>query len=128
MIQANEVRRGNLVEYEGRVFEIDIIAEEFPTLKTEEFGIGVVSWKDLGGVMLTEEWYRLLGFEKVNHIDGYFFYTHRKLKITIHPDGMVELRGTAGWAKVHFVHQLQNLVYSLTGEELTLTPNETHNN
>jgi len=125
MIQANEVRRGNLVEYEGRVFEIDIIAEEFPTLNTQEFGIGVVSWKDLGGVMLTEKWLVKFGFEqwdKNKWVDKNGVITISKLG-----EGFLYLANQRH-VNIFYVHQLQNLYFALTGEELTLTPSETHNN
>lgn len=47
MIKPNELRIGNLVQYEGRIFQIATIAPEFPTLNTDEFGIGVVSWEEI---------------------------------------------------------------------------------
>lgn len=51
-----EFRVGNLVEYDGRVFEIDSVSEVLPTLNTIEFGIGVVDWNNLKPIPLNEDW------------------------------------------------------------------------
>lgn len=74
-------------------------------------------------IPLTEEWLKRFGFEK--HINGWVLEDNF---ITIHSDDMdndVFIR-TGGMSKaeyitcVDYVHQLQNLYFSLTGEELTL--------
>lgn len=67
-MKPEEVRYKNLVEYDGRIFEIDTIAEEFPTLNTAEFGIGVVDWNNLKPIPLTEEWLIRFGFERKPHL------------------------------------------------------------
>lgn len=117
-MNAKDFRIGNLVEYDNRIFEIDTIAEEFPTLNTDEFGIGVVSWANIKPIPLTEDWLLKFGFKKINHIYGYYFWSLSKGKIDIY-----EKKTTfRGYSVLHIehVHQLQNLYYALTGEELNL--------
>ena len=134
MIKPNEVRKGNLVEYDGRVFVIDTIAEVFPTLNTTEFGIGVVDWNNIRPIPLSEDWLLKMGF--VRHDDGsvsaQFSYgvnpvTHDYLiylKWIKDYENDYSLKGFPFFLNGHFeitsVHQLQNLTHSLTGEELTI--------
>ena len=139
MINSNEVRRGSLVQYDNRIFEIDTISEEYPTLNTEEFGIGVVDWNNIEGIPLTEEWLLKFGFEQ--NVDGEFFFCLKEngsgiLKINAiydDNDGRINVCLSlddksnedcfAFWIcdieKVTNVHTLQNLYFALTGTELT---------
>jgi len=55
---------GNLVKYDGKIYELDTIAAEFPTLNTDEFGIGVVDWNNIEPIPLTPEILVRFGFEK----------------------------------------------------------------
>lgn len=126
MIKSESVRRGNLVEYEGRIFEIDSISEDFPTLNTSEFGIGVVDWNNVNPIPLTEEWLVKFGFEKANtKKKQYFRFVNRGMRLRV-------LRGikrvgynffaTSGgfYFDCQYIHQLQNLYFALTGEELKI--------
>ena len=74
MIQAKDLRIGNWVMYDNKIFEVDTISMEFPTLNTIEFGIGVVKWDKLNPIPLTEELLIKCGFKKINHIHGYSFW------------------------------------------------------
>ena len=126
MINYKEVRIGNLVKYEDRIFEIHTISEEFPTLNTSEFGIGVVGWKNLEPIPLTEEWPIKFGFifykkkyfigvnfgrysvHKVGDIFDHWYFNHEHDKT----------KGLT--SSIRFVHQLQNMFQCHTGEELQL--------
>jgi hypothetical protein len=120
MIKSNELRIGNLVSYDGRVFEIDSIAKEFPTLNTIEFGIGVVDWENIEPIPLTDEWLLKMGGNKVNNLDwcimfgGIEFYC-RYNKFWYSSIGSVYLSD-----KIQFVHQVQNLFVALTNQELEI--------
>ena len=117
-----DFRCGNLVEFEGEVYEIDSISSVFPTLNTHKFGVGVVDWDNIKPIELTEEWLAKLGLEKEdNHwsvLDPMlrFAIIEGRLHCSIgHDDfGIV-------YQVIDYVHQLQNLFHSLTTEELTLT-------
>lgn len=66
-------------------------------------------------IPLTEEWLVKLGFKfnsdsNVYSIDNFFIYTEAYNKIIITYDCLMR--------SVEYVHQLQNLYFALTGEEL----------
>jgi hypothetical protein len=73
----------------------------------------------LNPIPLTEDWLLKFGFEKINHVHGYVFYSHRKSKISVYLDMKIEWMGYLTACKT-YVHQLQNLYFALTGEELIL--------
>jgi hypothetical protein len=123
-IKASESRLGNLVEFEGRVFQIDSISDSLPTLNTPEFGIGVVDWNNIKPIELTPDWLLRLGFEgdddgeefyhKDSELFGVQFCLFEKEDVTHVWDGAFTE------APIKYVHQLQNLFFALTGQELIL--------
>lgn len=118
MIQAKEVRIGNLVEFNGEVFEIESISRDLPNIKLDSRGIGVVPWVSLNGVTLTEEWLVKFGFvqwDKNKWVDKNGVITISKLG-----EGVLYLANQRH-VNIFYVHQLQNLYFALTGEELTIT-------
>ena len=121
MIQSQEVRIGNLVEYDKRIFEIHSIAEVFPTLNTEEFGIGVVDWNNIKPIVLTKEWLLKLGWEEKKGTAkgiGEFNWFEKGGYSTCHiGQGLIGIQDIDHKPVMH-VHQFQNLYFSLTGEEL----------
>ncbi len=122
-----EFRIGNLVEYDGRVFEIDSVSEVLPTLNTIEFGIGVVDWNNLKPIQLNEDWLVKFGFENV---DDEIDYSEFVLNyVTIEGNGSdkqepfhfvrdVDYRERK--TEIKYVHQPQNLYWCLCGEELKI--------
>jgi hypothetical protein len=120
-MKANELRIGNYVQLEGlkKPIQVSIIDTTETSTKTKAKPIPV-----------TEEW--LLKFDMVL-TDG--FSNSRKLylnnyendisKITYsHKEGLLRLsngdtKGTLLIPHIKYVHQLQNLYFALTGEELT---------
>lgn len=115
MIQANELRIGNLIYYDNRVFEIDTLAKEIPTLNTIEFGIGVVNWNDLKPIPITEEWLLKLGFRESesNLRKGNIiirFGENDRLIITLIDQIVLP--------KIQYIHQLQNLYFAIYQNEL----------
>lgn len=134
-MKAEEVKYKNLVEYDGRIFEIHMIAEEFPALNTDEFGIGVVDWNNIKPIPLTEERLKDFGFEYHEQDECYYNdalhiedrnedrYITKELKSKLKNHFGVWQKGRNGLlVDLMYVHQLQNLYYALTGEQLTLKP------
>ena len=125
-MRPNEVRFKNLVKYKGKVYKIAAITEEYPYLNTTEFGDGVVEWGDLEGIELNEEWLINLGFEityssnfrlKFDHNNRYEFgfdFSHTADK------SMEGFRYYGKYIKAEYVHELQNLFFALTNQELTI--------
>jgi len=125
MIKPNEVRKGNLITYDGIIFEIHTIADEFPTLNTSEFGIGVVDWKNINPIPLTEEWLIKFGwiyneecksFEKYPKGDVRMNLQYRDVSSSYTMFNYV-LKATIA-TRIFYVHQLQNIYFALTKEEL----------
>lgn len=126
MIQANQLRLGNWIEYDNRFFQIDTIAEVFPTLNTGEFGIGVVDWNNIKPIELTEERLLQCGFIiRTQDDDAFAEYHHNGIffKSTVfdvtEKCSVLVIIGL-GKIEVHYLHQLQNLYFALTGKELEI--------
>jgi hypothetical protein len=123
-LQSNEFRLWNLVKYEGKVYAIDSISKEFPTLNTIEFGIGVVDWDNIEPILLTEEWLVKFGFNKESNgwktisiceeiSIGWEYWAG----VTISVNGESFMLN-----HIRCIHHLQNLYFALTNQELTLQP------
>lgn len=121
-MKSTEIRIGNLVNFEGKPYEIDSIAYVYPTLNTAEFGIGVVDWNNLEPIGLTEEWLLKFGFEKVGvNFEKDWMLLWRNLKTGTIDFVLNEPNSNKRKiTQLRFVHQLQNLFYCLIGEELTV--------
>lgn len=113
MIKTNELRIGNLIIEDG---------------KQTEFNGDFYHWCDdiMKPIPLTEEWLIKFGFSTTQWDN---FNSHRLMvgdndyTIVIYSDGNCEV-GDIVTLKIKSVHQLQNLYFALTGEELTIKENE----
>lgn len=126
MIQANELRIGNLVETPDGFQGITEIQTEF--FYTKDFKS---SWAELKPIPLTEEWLERFGFERE---EGRWTWKKNIYnEETTLPTSLQLWSGNdfisvcrAGIGAMHcpceYVHQLQNLYYSLTGTELPTSP------
>lgn len=126
MIQANETRRNNYVLFENEIYQIDTIADEFPTLNTAKFGIGVVSWSNLQPIPLTEDILLNCGF-KSTQIGLFQLRILNRGSINVHISSKrlnVELGTTGNYlfgdTDIKYLHQLQNLYFALTQQELNI--------
>ena len=122
-MKTNELRIGNLVNHIRKgvivigIMELDFIEKEV---------------LDIEPIPLTEEWLLNLGFKKYtywrpNNLD----YYHSDLKEFCIISGQVRLCTDDPYEffkipqNIQFVHQLQNLYFALTGEELTIDKEKT---
>ena len=144
MIQANEIRIGNLINYSGSFtptdfdeIEVSVINDIDKILRDNKDTI--YAYDELYGILLTPEILERCGFIKMDE-RGIIHYKLPISKDNIAPNGdnVYELSGIriAGslepiqisytvnnyWAgiKIQFLHKLQNLYFSLTGEELNV--------
>jgi len=111
MIKANELRVGNLLNYQTAEADVVTCQTDFGTIQwaTEDpKGFNLVHTP----IPLTEEWLVKIGFEKIVW-DDFTFFRKKGLDIEIHDGGFYANR------KIENVHTLQNLYFALTGEELT---------
>jgi hypothetical protein len=118
-----ELRIGNLVNYQedGTLFNV---------IGIDNLGISVKNdneetWIELDQfepIPLTEEWLLKFGF---NNLSGCYYERNGIGFITGYAnDGSFVCGNSFGPRHCHFyyVHQLQNIYFALTNEELTLTP------
>ena len=124
-MKAQELRIGNLVDLGNRIAKvIDIGHLSCTVVHLEETQDTLEDYERTRGIALTKEWLEKFGFEKLTDSkDGFktTSYTYTKgISFIVHFDG-VRL-STNFWIgnEKHYVHQLQNLFFALTGEELKL--------
>lgn len=114
MIEARELRIGNLVSVEnnayiitsGDIYNLDCYYKNYIQFYHE--------------IPITEEWLVRLGFEtnKFSNSNPKTYYNKKfDFGIDFYIDGTISLEDLA---KIKYVHQLQNLYFALTGEELKL--------
>ena len=107
MIQANELRIGNLVEYNGEVVNIVGITEEHPFINM--ITIDYLEYEEIRPIPLTKEIFKSIENQLVKKGFSYSFYDG---KITLYLSDVLEL-------KSEYLHLLQNLYFALTNTELT---------
>ena len=124
-MKASELRIGNLVEYtNGGIFKV-IGIHGFGLDVEDEIEITYMELENFEPIPLTEEW--LLKFNEVRKFGGTIYLPLMNLKAEIH----FEIYGNhivstvkSDFAElildpIKHVHQLQNLYFVLTNEELT---------
>jgi hypothetical protein len=104
-MKANELRVGNwIIGCNGKYFQIFEDGMEIL--------MGARNYGDFDPIPLTPEILEKAGFEK--GLNGYFFRGGVEYNLKRH---MLE---GFGYCEILYVHQLQNLYYALTGEELNI--------
>jgi hypothetical protein len=135
-MKAVELRIGNLVlnPHQKKVYTIQAIkpAYKLSRLRDGKWNYFVDVAEDtysvtvdlFVGIPLTEEWLVKLGYTKneecvcyelLNREDEIFSFWFSETELTLAGLGFKGL-----WPPVKYVHQLQNLYFALTGEELTV--------
>ncbi len=132
MLQENEVRIGNAVkDSTGRIGKIMSIGKnqvrvrfDFSTVKIDtnhdETGL------DIEAVPLSPELLLKLGFEKDGYEDAVWYQKDFPIIGQLctsdreHPLGNFLFDTNTDTLKIHYLHQLQNLYYSLVGSELEI--------
>ena len=140
MIQANELRLGNLVNIEALDnSDYQVLGVTDKLIYYSPSNSGIID-KDFYSLLcyvkpipLTEEWLVKFGFErdlKLEELDSrttmlqYYYgdiHSNNFIRICFHPVGKytTSFRGNP-LTKPEYVHQLQNLYFALTGEELKI--------
>jgi len=135
-MKASELRTGNLIYFlDDRKLSIKKICTigqipdaETMKVKADRYFIGFLDsgfWMDFKDgkfkpIPLTNEWIKNFGFTESEAI-GVFFSGKIDLERISSDQGYgVSIHEEPIGLEINYVHQLQNLYYSLTGEELTL--------
>lgn len=121
MIDKQELRIGNWVEYGGYQYQIACLADDYPHLNTTEFGHGVVDYYNLEGIPLLLE--HLQESASLEHdSENNWFVSKHDQDLTIEPytDDMAVYIGGKLIRIVEDLHRLQNLYFELTDNELEI--------
>lgn len=121
-MKSNEFRLGNLVNFLERV--IVVSQPDIENMVRMEFAEGVIS-ELYQPILLNEEWLLRFGFERT-------YNSQFRLKYDLPCDfigfdiskteekSMEGFRYFGHYIKIKYVHQLQNLYFALTGQELII--------
>ena len=115
MIRANELRIGNLINKNGKVHYTNIFTiRDIKYLSIDDTDI-------FEPIEISEEWLSKFGFQKrdraykLKNFGKFLFFDGDP---QFYPAGMLNALLPKG--NLQFVHQLQNIYFALTGEELQL--------
>lgn len=120
MIQANDLRIGNLVNYHTE--QMDIIAQPI--------NVGQIKWAEddieffnlvHSPIPITDEWLLRMGFEKLPHsFTCDIFHLTEWDDYPLNWCVAMNKNNAVIVLKLKYIHQLQNFYHALTGEELTI--------
>ena len=117
-----DLRIGNIVNRNGNPIVVKDIAKSGINMTIDTYGHCDQNywtlWSEIEPIPLTEEWLLKFGFEKPKNRDCYIkkrLQGWKQMAYLIEEDTLI-----AHWipCKLEHVHQLQNLYFALTGEEL----------
>lgn len=123
MIKVNELRPGNYVLHNDELMQIESYCNGKVNVYAGYYGdaphIHGIDCGNINLIPLTPEWMERCGFkEGTNYLFG------KQLKLGIHSDytyiGTLTSTSAAYVAPTQYVHQLQNLYFALTGDELQI--------
>lgn len=123
-VQANELRIGNFIKYEHLGNPVKIGAVDIVHISDNNSNVSPIP--------LTEEWLVKLGAKK-NQLPNCYYISVTNLKAELHFETFsntdeILTRIISHYSDlifdiIKYVHQLQNLFFALTGEELTIKDN-----
>jgi hypothetical protein len=123
-MDTKELRINNLINYDGKTIKVSgIIGNTIYHSSYDKdghfFDSNIGDYKPFQPISLTEEWLVRLGFE-YHRESG--LYNKSGYDVMITSNGIDFYLGEYGsWYKnITTIHQLQNLYFALTGEELTI--------
>ena len=114
-MKATELRIGNIVDLGSRIAKIiEIGYSSWVVVDLEKTQDTIEDYERVQGLVLIDEWFEKFGFYKEGDISKYW---------TLNNVDIWELNG--GFANdldipIQYIHQLQNLYFALTNEELTI--------
>ena len=119
-MKASELRIGNLVDLGNRIAKISEIYHTACTvLDLEETQDTIEDYERTKPIPLTEEWLLKFGFDR-NIVEDYPIFQNQVLMIEYYEACSDVYVSDYCKISTKYVHQLQNLYFALTGEELIL--------
>ena len=121
-MKASELRIGNLFkDAKDRLCSVDEIYKNIEDCRITSI-FDCITSHPIKPIPLTEEWLLKFGFIYTKTELGFNQFRKGILELSITTNGY-ELFFTYKWIEIEYVHQLQNLYFALTNEELTLKQN-----
>ena len=112
-MKSNEVRVGNFILFSG--VQTRVIPADFAT---QCRGINSSEMPNFNPIELTEEWLKKAGYKKQN---GYRYSNYNVYGTILKNETGFEFHYYGIIIRLDFVHQLQNLFFSLYGEDLVFS-------
>jgi hypothetical protein len=124
-MKANELRIGNWIRTSKEEQAVDVLCDSLSTINQH-----CITYDMVAPIQLTEQWLIRFGFEKDEEFDeggivDYRYFLHKRnftLSFTSNfsTEDFIYVNYNQGGVDCFFIHQLQNLYFALTGEELKL--------
>lgn len=113
-MRAEEIRTGNLILRIGNIHEVDWGTIKICAHRNKQFN------EDFKPVQLTDEWLERLGFVGDSILGTQTLYKNNGVEIWVFRNDNTFLVDNIKRKSVYlkYVHQLQNLYFALTGQEL----------
>ena len=124
-MKATKLRIGNYYQYAG---DSGIVYTQVQAIKYNQFGLlsdfDGTNFEICKPIPLTEEWLLRLGFKEYKYEDEVFGYVLNDFgyinEYQFRIRNFIDFEGIIIPKAIKTVHQLQNLYFALTGEELSL--------
>lgn len=125
-MKANELKLNNYILLRGNLCQIvsisGLISESVSAVMIDKHGEKrhlYGEMKDIEGIKLTSEILLNQGFTRDTEIDYRYYLDNISIAIDIDDFGL-RLSDSWEYNKILYIHQLQNLYFALTGQELTI--------
>jgi hypothetical protein len=114
-MKANELRIGNYIKFHNTITKVEGFSIWDNLIQSDNFAEREL--KDFEPIPLTEEWLLKVDWNVYNYlcINSYF---------ELDKYGHLYYQNDYTGINIKYLHQLQNLYFALTAEELTIKPNE----
>ena len=125
MIAKESLRIGNLILAIGSLTKGCIHVVTGIDANMVYMGNVALSYGNIGGIPLTEEWLKKCGFVFHQSVGSHYIaYNGLRLSLSFFrwdaSEGYLQLDSPLSSTEIRFVHQLQNWFHGLTGQELTI--------
>lgn len=132
-MEAKELRIGNLLSFEGKEMRVSSIHSDntirFKVPNGGSIGCFSLNHSDIEPIPLTEDWLIKFGWGKDEYDCTYIDNTSLKQSVLYYDVKnkmflMESNSDTIEFNHIHYLHQFQNLIFALTGEELLIIKSE----
>lgn len=122
MMDARELRIGNLVQYDGLHYVVSSIVEPKELEPTHRVWFENSSLaklvRDIKPIPITPEQLEMLGFTERN--GSWYYHIYFRMRINVIGVAVEVMLDNHYWGMVEYVHTLQNLFFALTHKELKI--------